>query len=125
MQADNDREWTWNGFLGWAFGEARLAEVATATREATERARYLCDVPADTCVRAELIKHLGAITRAAERGALDCEAAVARRLARMLRVGGADVAALLQVRDGCEGLERSVAEQVARSAAPARCRSAA
>lgn len=125
MQANNDRQWTWDGFLGWAFGEARLAEIAAATREAAERARYLCEVPTDMCVRAELIKDLAAITRAAERVALDPEAAVARRLARELHTGSADPALFARVHEGCEVLRHRVAEQIARDAAQAHCQPAA
>lgn len=124
MRTHVDGHWTWQQFLGWAFGEARLAELSRAIHDAALRARYLCEVPADECVRTELIKNLAGIARQAERLQLDAQAALARRLGRVLRTPtGLDV--LAQVREGCDALERRVVEQAGRGGAPAQCQSAA
>ena len=116
MQVEADRHWTWQQFLGWAFGEARRAELAAAVHDAALRARYLCDVPADHCVGAELIKNLVAISRQAEHLQLDSAAAVARRAARALRApSGAGV--LDQVREAGDALERGLTAPAVREAA--------
>lgn len=125
MQANTDRQWTWQSFLGWAFGAERFAELSGAIHHAALRARYLCDAPLDDCVRAELARNLTGIARQAERLQLDPSAALARRLARALSspLAGPDV--LTQVGDGCAALEQRMAEVVAHDVAGAQCQSAA
>jgi hypothetical protein len=125
MQANTDRQWTWQGFLGWAFGEERLAELSGAVHDAALRARYLCDVPADDCVRTEQSKNFAAIARQAERLQLDSRAALARRLARALRSPQPDADVLAQVREGCDALEHGVAELGMPAGDDAQCQSAA
>lgn len=125
MQTNTDRQWTSQGFLGWAFGEQRLAELSGAIHHAALRAQYLCDVPLDDCVRAELARNLTGIARQAERIQLDPPAALARRLARALTSPRAGADVLARVRDGCATLEQRVAELVAHDVAGAQCQSAA
>lgn len=124
MQAHVDGRWTFQEFLGWAFSDPRVAQLAGTVHDAALRAQHLCDVPADDCVRAELIKNLAGIAHQAERLQLDFPAALARRLGRVLRTeAGPDVVA--EVRDGCGALERGVAEQFGRAGMATHCQSAA
>jgi hypothetical protein len=125
MQTHADGHWTWQQFLGWAFRDARLAELSGAIHDAALRARYLCDVPADDCVRTELNKNLAAIARQAERLQLDSHAGLARRLARALRAEQPDTDVLAQVREGCDALEHGVAELGTPAGADAQCQPAA
>jgi hypothetical protein len=114
MQASTEQHWTWNQFLGWAFGDERLTEIAHAIHDAALRARYLCDVPTDATVRAELTRNLAGIARHAERLQLDPEAALARRTLRFLHGAAPNLA---DVSEGCDALERIVTEQQAHEAA--------
>jgi DNA-binding phage protein len=102
--------------LGWAFGEARLADLTSAMHDAALRARYLSDVPMDQDVRAELAKNLTGIARQGERLQLASDAALARRLARALHSPQAGPAVATQVRDGCDALEHRLTALVARGA---------
>jgi hypothetical protein len=125
MRKLTDGDWTWQQFLGWAFGEARLGDLSSAIQDAARRARYLCDVPMDECVRGELAKNLTGVARQAERLQLDSQAALARRLARALRSPRSSPDVVTQVRDGCDALEHRMAELLARDAAAAQCQTAA
>jgi len=125
MQTHTDGHWTWQQFLGWAFRDARVAELSGAIHDSALRARYLCDVPADDCVRAELHKNFVTIARQAERLQLDSHAALARRLARALRSPHPDVDVLDQVREGSDALEHGVAELGLPAGDDAQCQPAA
>jgi hypothetical protein len=116
MNATTPPLWTWTGFLSWAFGPRRLANIALLVDEVKQRSAFLHDVPEAEDVRRQQRRLLNEIRSQCESQMLHREADLAGSLVALASSEELPAWKRVRLEEGCAALEQLVGRRLAHMA---------